>query len=288
LVVPPGQPKPHAHQLVASPGYFAAIGIPLLAGRAFTEADGPHSEPVAIVNDLVVQTYWPGQNPIGKRVRGWQSNDPWRRVVGVVRRIRHEGPEDNPENQIYVPYRQINWSTMFLVLRTHVPPDSVALDVRAAMQSIDPDVPAFEIRSMKDRLERELAMERIAPLLMTVFSAMAALLAVLGLFGVIGYWVSQRGKELGIRSAVGAQRGELRWLVVRQGGALALIGLLAGLAVSLPLMRLMRGTVYGVNEHDWSVYTAAVALTAAGALLACWAPAERAARIEPAAALREE
>jgi predicted permease len=184
----PGHSGPHAHQLVASPGYFAAMGIALLAGRAFTEADGPGSEPVVIVNELLARTYWPGQDPIGKRIKTfWQAKEPWRRVVGVVRGMRHNGPEDAEEKQIYAPYRQVNYfGTMFLVLRTHVQPDSVAPGVRGVMKSIDPDVPPFEMRSMEDRLEEEIGMDRLAPLLMTVFSTMAALLASLGLFGVIG------------------------------------------------------------------------------------------------------
>jgi predicted permease len=280
--------KPHAHMLAASQGYFAAIGIPLLRGRGFTESDGPQSEPVAIVSDAAAAAYWPGQDPIGKRIRAFWSTGPWRRIVGVVGRIRHSGPEYDFEHEIYAPYRQINVETMFLVLRTHVPPESVGPSVRAAMAALDPDVPPFEMRSMRERFEQVIAMDRIAPVLMTVFSAVAASLAALGLFGVIGYWVSQRTRELGIRAAVGARRGELRWLILRQGGQLAGFGIAAGIAVMLPVSRLLHGTIYGIDEHDFGVYAAATGLAIVAALLACWIPAERAARIEPSAALREE
>ena len=285
-VVGPGENRPRAHQVVASPGYFATVGIPLLSGRGFTETDGSRSEPVVIVNDLLAQTYWPGQNAVGQLIKPFGGE--WRRIVGVVRRVRHGGPQDDYENQLYMPYRQINQSTMFLVLRAHVPPEGLVPAVREVLQSLDPDVPAFEIRTMKKAFDRQVAMPRLPMALTVVFAAMAALLAGLGLFGVVGYWVSQRTRELGIRSALGARGAELRSMVIRQGGRLALAGLALGLSVSLAAMRLLRSLLYGMNERDAAVYAGAIALAAATTLLACWIPAERAARVDPASALRED
>jgi len=283
----PGEPRLRAHYLVASPGYFATAGIPLLAGRGFTESDGPQSEPVAIVNDLLAETYWPGQSAIGRQIRS-SAREPWRRIVGVVLRIRHEGPQDEYENQIYVPYRQQNWNTMFLVLRTHVPPEALIPAVRASMNALDPDVPAFLIRSMKTSLEKEIATPRLPMVLTAGFAALAALLASLGLFGVIGYWVSQRTQELGIRAALGARAGALRGLVLRQGAALALAGLALGLGASLAAMRLLRSLLFGMSERDFTVYAGVVVLALAATLLACWLPAAQAARTDPAVALRQE
>jgi predicted permease len=283
----PGEANPRAHQLVASPGYFATLGIPLLAGRGFSESDGPQAEPVAIVNDLLAQNIWPGESPIGKQIKAWDGKV-WRRVVGVVRRIRHGGPEDEAENQLYIPYRQGNSSVMFLVVRTRTAPEAAVPQIRALLKSMDPDVPAFEVRSLQAAFERETALPRLPMTLTVGFAAMAALLAALGLFGVIAYWVSQRGKELAIRSAIGARPAALRRMVLRQGLGMAAIGLTAGLAASLALMRYLRSLLYGMSEHDTSIYAAAIVLAVGTAAVACWIPASRAARVDPAQALRED
>jgi predicted permease len=285
-VTPQGERRPMAHQLGASPGYFATVGIPILAGRGVSESDGTGSERVAIVNDYLAQKFWPGQNPIGRMIK--PMGDPWRRVVGVVRRIRHGGPQDEYQNEIYMPYRQFNLSTMFLVVRSNVPPESLVPSIRAALKSIDPDVPAFEIRTVEQAFTREIARPRLPMVLTTAFATLATVLAGLGLFGVIAYWVSQRAKELGVRSALGAQPHELRAFVLRQGGRLMVIGLTLGVAGSLAAMRLLRSLLYGMSERDVSVYVGAISLAVVTTVLACWLPAVRAARIDPAVALREE
>ncbi|HSB13657.1 MAG TPA: ABC transporter permease [Bryobacteraceae bacterium] len=285
--VAPGETRPRAHQIVASPGYFATLGIPLLAGRGFNEGDGPKSEPVVIVNDFLAQKIWPGENAIGKRIKAWDGKT-WRRVVGVVYRVRHGGPADQYENQLYVPYRQGNSNVMFLVVRTHVPPESVVPAIRTTLKFMDPNVPAFEIRSMKAAFERETALPRLPMALTVGFAGLAALLAALGLFGVIAYWVSRRTKELGIRAAIGARPAELRALVLRQGLRMAAIGLTAGVAVSLTVMRYLHSLLYGMSERDPWIYAGAIALALGTAIFACWLPASRAARVDPARALREE
>jgi predicted permease len=285
--VPPGQQGPSAHQIVASPGYFATLGIPLMSGRGFLDSDGPQSEPVVIINDLLAQTIWPGENPIGKQIKAWDRKQ-WRRVVGVVARVRHGGPADEPENQLYVPYQQANSSVMFLVVRTQVPPESVVPAIRATLRSMDPDVPAFEIRTMKAAFARETAMPRLPMALTAGFAGLAALLAALGLFGVIAYWVSRRTKELAIRSAIGARPSELRALVLRQGMRMAGIGLGAGVLLSWVVMRYLRSLLYGLSERDPWIYAGAGALTVGAAVLACWLPASQAARVDPVMALRED
>jgi putative ABC transport system permease protein len=276
--------KANAHYIEASPGYFGTVGIPLLAGRGFTDADHSLAEPVVIVNDLLAATYWPGQSAIGRQLKA----DKWRTVVGVVRRIRHGGPEDRYRNEIYLPYRQANVGTMFLVVRTLGAPESAVPAILATLKSIDPDVPAFEIRSMRKAFEREIAMPRLPMVFTVVFAALAAALAALGLFGVVGYWVSQRTREMGIRAAMGARAEQLRSLVLRQGAVMAAIGLAIGLGASLAVMRLARSLLYGMSERDLLVYCGAAALALVSTLAACWVPARRAARTEPAAALRME
>jgi len=285
--VAPGMSKPRAHQIVASPGYFATLGIPLLAGRGFNEGDGPQSEPVAIVNDLLAQNIWPGENPIGKQINAWDGKS-WRRVVGVVHRVRHGGPADQYENQLYIPYRQGNSNVMFLVVRARVPPEFIAAAIRATLKSMDPDMPAFEVRSMKAAFERETALPRLPMMLTAGFAGLAALLAALGLFGVIAYWVSRCTKELGIRAAIGARPAELRALVLRQGLRMAAIGITAGVAASLTVMRYLRSLMYGMSERDPWIYSGAIVLALGTAIIACWLPASQAARVDPAQALREE
>lgn len=276
------------HYIMASPGYFATVGIPILAGRGFSEADGEKSEPVAIVSDSLAAAAWPGQDPIGRQVKLPWEDTRWRRVVGVAQRIRHGGPRDDYENGVYYPYQQVNSEVMFLVLRTHVPPESVVPAVRSILAQLDPNAPAFEIRSMEKAFDREIALPRLPVVLTTAFASLAALLAGLGLFGVIAYWVSQRTKELGVRAALGADASELRALVLRQGGRLALAGLGTGLAASLALARYLRSLLYGMSEWDPVVYAGAIALAGVMVVLACWLPAARAARVDPAVALRED
>ncbi len=282
----PGEKAPMAHQLGASPGYFATMGIPILAGRGVTDGDGPDSEPIAIVNDFFAEKFWPGQAAVGHMIKTLDGR--WRRVVGVVRRVRHGGPLDDYQHEIYMPYRQFNLSTMFLVVRGNIPPESLVPAIRKALDSIDPNVPAFEIRTMEQAFTREIAAPRLPVVLTTAFAALAMVLAGLGLFGVIGYWVSRRSTELGVRSALGARPGELRALVLRQGGRLMAIGVAVGVAGAAAAMRVLRSLLYGMSERDATVYIGSVALTVAITVLACWLPAVRASRVDPAVALREE
>jgi ABC-type antimicrobial peptide transport system permease subunit len=208
-------------------------------------------------------------------------------VIGVVRRIRTEGRKTKCRT-IYMPYRQFNLNTMFLVVRSGLPPESLVPSIRTVLKSVDPDVPAFEIRTLQESFTRQIAGPRLLVLLTTGFATLATLLAGLGMFGVMAYWVSQRLKELGVRSALGAAPRELRALVLRQGGRLMAVGLVLGLAGALAAMLLLRSLLYGVSERDAWAYAGAIVVAIVTTLLACWLPASRAARTEPAVALREE
>ena len=278
--------RPRTHTLAASPGYFATVGIPVLAGRVFDESDGPDAEPVAVVNDLVAERYWPGESAIGHRVRF--SGERWLRVVGVVRRVRHGGPADEWENQIYMPFRQFNINTMFLVVRLRTTPETIVPSIRAALESIDPEVPAFEIRTMERAFAREIAQPRLPVVLTIVFAGLAILLAGLGLFGVVAYWVSRRTKEFAIRNTLGARPGVLRSMVLGQGARLMGVGVAVGLAGAFAAMRLLRSLLYGMSERDPAVYLGAAALAILVTTAACWVPAVRASRTDPAVALRDD
>jgi ABC-type antimicrobial peptide transport system permease subunit len=177
---------------------------------------------------------------------------------------------------------------MFLVLRTRTAAESVVPAIRELLKSLDPDIPAFEIRSMAKAFERETAMPRMPIVLTGGFAGVAALLAGLGLFGVIAYWASQRTREMGIRSALGAEAGQLRAMVLGQVMRMAATGVAAGVAISLAVMRYLQSLLYGMSERDPWIYAGAVMLALAVTLLACWLPAARAARVDPAVALRED
>ncbi len=187
-----------------------------------------------------------------------------------------------------MPFRQFNQDTMFLVVRSALPPESMVPAIRSALNAIDPDVPAFEIRTLEQAFVRQIAGPRLLIVLTTGSAAVAVLLAALGLFGVMAYWVSQRVKELGVRAALGARPRDLHRVVLRQGGRLMVIGLLCGIAGALAVMRLLRSLLYGVSDRDASVYAGAISLAVVMAIAACWLPARRAARIDPVEALREE
>lgn len=306
-------------------GYFRVMDQPMAAGRGFLSGEehvavishGLWQRRFAGRGDIIGQTVTLNGTPhvvVGVAGRGFvtyehydvvawvpispgaqpcssRQYDCYARLapgVGLERRVRHGGPEDEYENQLYVPYRQANSDVMFLVVRTLVPPESVVPAIRATLKSLDPNAPAFEIRSLQAAFRRETAMPRLPMALTAGFAGLAALLAALGLFGVIAYWVSQRTRELGIRSAIGARPGELRALVLRQGLGMTAIGLTAGVVASLAVMRYLRSLLYGMSERDPWIYAGAVSLALATAAVACWIPASRAARVDPATALRQE
>ena len=239
-----------------------------------------------VVNDLVAERYWPGESAIGHQVRF--SGERWLRVIGVVRRVRHGGPADEWENQIYMPYRQFNINTMFLVVRLRTTPETIVPVIRAALASIDPDIPAFEIRTMEGAFAREIARPRLPVVLTAAFAGLAVLLAGLGLFGVVAYWVSRRTKEFAVRTALGAGPRALRSMVAWQGGRMMVVGLAVGLVGASAAMRLLRSLLYGMSERDPAVYLGAAALAVLVTATACWVPAVRASRTDPAVALRDD
>ena len=291
-----GQREMSAHlmasKLVVSPGYFRALGIPLLQGRSFDDHDSAQAQPVAIVSDSVARRFWPKGDAPGKRISlGWQGS-PWYSVVGVARDVRQMGPQKEAPLAIYVPYsqapRDFFLSFMTVVARTDSDPLSMANTLRRAVQTVDPDMPLFDVASMEQLVYKSVASPRFNALLLACFAALALTLAVVGIYGVMSYSVAQRTHEIGIRIALGAQQEDVLKLVVSQGLRLTLIGEVAGILGALGLTRFLSSLLYSVKPSDPLTFVV-VSLGLAGvALLASYVPARRATKVDPMAALRYE
>jgi len=281
-----------ASKLVISPGYFRALGIPLLQGRSFDNHDTGQSQPVAIVSEGVARRFWPKGDAPGKRLSlGWQGS-PWYSVVGVARDVRQMGPQKEAPLAIYVPYsqapRDFFLSFMTIVARTDSDPLSMANTLRRAVQTVDPDMPLFDVASMEQLVYKAVASARFNALLLACFAALALTLAVVGIYGVMSYSVAQRTHEIGIRMALGAQREDVLRLVVSQGLRLTLIGVVAGILGALGVTRFLSSLLYSVKPSDPLTFVV-VSLGLVGvALLASYVPARRATKVDPMVALRYE
>ena len=289
--VPPDQSAPAVAQLLISPDYFRTLGAPVVAGRAFTDADREGAEPVMLINQTMARQTFPGEDPIGRRIAlgGPTPNPTWVKIVGVVGDVHYAGLDAPDEPTMYTPYEQDNWySSMFLVLRTDADFESTAAGVRRAVQGLDKGLPVEAVRSMDELLSRSVAEPRFRTTLIGLFAAVAVLLAALGAYALLSYAVRQRTREMGIRLALGAQRRDVLGLILRDGMRLAAIGSVLGLGGALVLGRLLSGMLFGVTPTDPGTHLAATALILLVALLACFIPARRATRVEPTVALRYE
>ena len=281
---------PFANYTIVSPGYFAAAGTPLLRGRAFQDSDQADSPGVAIVNRSMAAKFWPGQDAIGKQVRVPIDHDP-KTVIGIVADVKHLSLREDPGPEMYVPYTQKPWPsmlTMQVVLRTQSTPAAIVESVRAALHSVDPDLPLAKLAALSTLVDASVTEPRFSMLLLGSFAALALLLASVGMYGVVSYSVAQRTQEIGIRMALGLPRGGVLRMLLGQAARLAGVGILVGLAAAAALTRLMAGFLYGIGAADPLTF-AAVALTlTAVALLASYVPARRASKIDPVIALRYE
>ncbi|MGI8497133.1 MAG: ABC transporter permease [Gemmatimonadaceae bacterium] len=274
---------------VVTPGFFRAIGAPLLRGRDFAPSDRDTLANVVVVSESFAGRYWPGEEPIGKRVDagGGMSS-----VIGVVRDMKLAHLFDQPEPQIYKAHAQSPWADMSFTVRAagalSREPTRLVPAIRAAVHEADPALPIFSVATMSDVLTRSVASERLYGVLLGVFAAAALILSVAGLYGVLAYLVAQRTRELGIRLALGGSPASVRRLVLAQGGAMAGAGVAVGLAGAVAVARLLRHVLYGVAVQDPLPYLAVATLLSAVALIACWGPARRATRIDPALALRSD
>ncbi|MEJ1971251.1 MAG: ABC transporter permease [Lacunisphaera sp.] len=291
FVVPAGAPLPHGQQRIVDPGYFKAMGLTLLRGRGFTAADTAGTQKVAIVDQLLADKYWPGQDPIGKRIsRGGSEQEPmiWT-IVGVVTPIKFESLEENVKKEtLYYPFAQQPVTNLILAVRTAGDPARLTSAVREAVRAADPEMPVFDIKTMQQRMD-EVAQSRKAPMiLLSLFSGVALLLAVLGVYGVLAFSVAQRTSEFGVRIALGASAGDIAGLVLRQGARLVLIGIGIGLAGFLALSQVVGKLLYGIAATDPATLAVAPVVLALAALAACLLPVRRAVRVNPLEALRAE
>jgi putative ABC transport system permease protein len=287
--------QPRAKFRTASGGYFAALGIPLIRGRLFDNRDNQHTPKVVVINETAARRYWPHEDPIGKRILSGFDRDQWSTIIGVVGDVKHAGLDAAVQPETYYHYLQIppetmNFaeSTMSLAIRTAADPDAMASSVRAELRAIDPSQPVFDVRAMEDLVESSIARPRFRTFLVSVFAALALALSSLGLYGVIAYSVSQRITELGIRMALGAEPGSILKLVVWHAAKLALFGLLGGVAMILAAGHVISRFLFGINPADPVTLAAASLVILLVAITASWVPALRAARVDPAIALRAE
>jgi putative ABC transport system permease protein len=289
----PGEPRLAAPRWV-SPDYFKAMRIQLLKGRVFTEADGPGTLPVVIINEAMARQYWPNEDPIGRRLSStddntWRDKPLWREIVGVVKDVRYTALDTEARAQMYTPFTQFPpISDRTLVARTDGDPLSLVAAVRGEVQAIDKYQPIAHIQTMEELVTRSVSQRRFNMLLMAIFAGVALLLAAVGIYGVMSYSVEQRRHEIGLRMALGARTADVLRLVVGHGMRLVGLGVAIGLAAASAMTRLISSLLFGVRATDPVTFGVIALLMTVVALLACWIPARRATKVDPMVALRHE
>jgi len=269
-----------------TPRYFDAMQIPLIAGRYFTERDDVGPAHPVIVNERFARTYFANHNPIGGRISGDETQAQWSTVVGVVADVRHTSLEEDPQPQIYAPAYDSRERS--LAVRSSLPPAAMANEIRLALKATDPDVTFSDVQTMGDLVSVASARRRFQTSLLTAFAGIALLLGLVGLYGLMAFSVNRRTREVGIRMALGAERRDVLFLIIRNAAALVFTGLAAGLVWAWVLTRLLKSFLFGVSEHDpVTVISASLLLIVCG-LIAAFVPARRAASIDPMQALRTE
>jgi len=277
-----------------TPGYFAAMSIRLERGRFISEEDRRGLPMTAVISRGLAERFWPGQDPIGRRIRQGPPDRPWITIVGIVGDVRHNGLDVSIKEKFYRPHTQFPASSGFaargmnLVVKTAGDPLALAAPIRAEVRTIDPSLPIANVRTMEEVVAASMARPRLAGSVLILFAVVALLLAAVGLYGVLAYVVSERRHEFGIRLAIGADAADVRRTVLLQGFVLAGGGVCAGAALSLALGRLIRGLLYGVSAHDPATFAVVPAVLLGVGLLASWIPAHRVTRIDPIAALKAE
>ena len=274
---------------LATPGYFAALGVPILRGRDFTAHDDSTSAPVMIVNEAFVRAMFPNENPIGRRAMSSRDEKVYRGIVGVVRDVKYYGASDSARALVWVPYAQTPWRQGIITVRTRGGSAAAALPaIRRELRALDPGIALANVMTMEDARARSMAGDRLVAILLGAFALFALTLAAVGVFGVLSYLVEQRTRELGIRIALGAQRGHVVWAVARETAPMLLGGIAAGLVGSAALTRVVRSLLYEIQPGDPLTFgTVALLLGAVGAA-ASLAPVRRAVRADPVTVLRAE
>jgi putative ABC transport system permease protein len=278
---------------IVTDGYFAAMGIPIVAGREFTDRDALNQPRVAVVNDAMAKKHWPHESPIGRRVSFSTDEPHWYEIVGVAGNIKHRALEAADRPELYVPYRQplfAGWTVrpMYVIARTSADPASTVAIARHEIARVDRDQPISDVRTMDERIGRSLSSRRFSMVLLALFAGLALTLAAVGIYGVVAYAVTERTHEIGVRVALGAQRRDVMAMVVGQGMTMTLVGTAIGVAASAALARLMSSLLFGVSAVDPVTFVLIPMLLIAVALAACYVPARRAMRVDPLQALRSE
>jgi putative ABC transport system permease protein len=287
---PPGQELIVVTRVI-SPGYFDTMGIPLLKGRQLTDQDTETSPNVIVISETMARRFWPGEDPVGKRLAAGRVRTPddWIQVVGVVKDVRQFELTADPKPQMYLSYRQAGFfAPRDLVVKTDVDPATMATTVRKAVWDIDKDQPVSNIRTMEEILAESIARQRFSMLLLAIFAGVALVLAGVGIYGVMSYSVAQRTHEIGIRMALGAQTGAVLKLAVGYGMKLVIVGIVVGLIAAFALTRVMATLLFGVTATDPATFTLISLLLIAVAALASYIPARRATKVNPIIALRYE
>ena len=297
--VPPRSQLPTAAFTPVSAGFFETMGIRRLRGRSFAVNDTPTSPPVIVINQTLANALWPGEDPVGKRLKqGWPETpttgppgtyvSPWREVVGVVADVKLNGVMNETPLEVYLPLTQRSNTFLTLVVRTAIEPAAVSSAIEAVAQNINRDMPLFQTRTMDEVLAASIAQQRMSVIVLVTFAFVALTLASLGLYGVIAHAVTERTHEIGVRMALGAEARHVLGLMVRQGLTTTAIGVAIGVAGAVALSRWIQDLLFGVTATDPATFAAVVATLMAVALVACYVPAWRATRVDPTMALRSE
>jgi putative ABC transport system permease protein len=274
--------------------YFQTMGIRLLQGRTFAPQDEQGVRPLALVNETLVRQMFHGENPLGRRIKpniafGDNEEAPMREIVGVTADVKSSGIGDTAVPEVYVPETPVDFiGEMTVVVRTATDPNSFLPSIRSLVSSMDKDLPLREVKTLDQYVSGSISTPRFEALLLATFAALAFVLTTIGLYGVVSYSVVQRTREMGIRIALGAPRGSISLMVLRQGALLTLIGGGVGLIASLFVARLIRGLLYGIQPVDATTFVAVPLLLVAVSLLASYVPACRATRVNPMITLRYE
>jgi putative ABC transport system permease protein len=291
----PMAPKDHpsADFFTTGVDYFKTMGIPIIKGRDFDDRDKHGSTPVIIVTEKFAREYFPNEEAIGKRIRPGIStiedeDSAWREIVGIVGDVRNRSLDTDPPVAYYVPQTQMPFTQLVGVTKTSNEPRSLISAVTKEVAAMDQDVPVFAVKTMEEYLSTSVAGPRFSTTLLSIFAAVALVLTVVGLYGVMSYSVAQRTNEIGIRLALGAQSRDVLLMIVKQGGTLIFVGLVIGLAGAYALTRLIASLLFGVTAKDPFTFGAVAVLLAIVALLACYVPALRATKVDPMEALRHE
>jgi putative ABC transport system permease protein len=282
---------PDPDRFIVTPDYLEAMRIPLIDGRMLSEADDASAPPVILISETMAKRLWPGRSPLGQRVQlpySTAPTNPWRTVVGVVGDVRQYGLDRPRTMQIYLPMAQYPWPYMTLAARSRVAPLNVAADIRRQVRSLDPQQAVFDVATLESRLADSIALERFASWLIGGLAALALVLALVGIYGVVAYGVAQRTREYGLRLALGAQGRELLRLTLAGAAPLIGLGIALGIGLALALTRALQNLLFEITPTDVASFIAAPALVAGVALAACLLPARRAARVSPMTALRSE